>query len=138
MGLAGRNHLVTISAAVLLLLKLLGLDPALEYLEKNGVKVGLIFLIVSVMVPFVSGSVSPRNLLQIMGSPAGLTAILGGAFASYLSGRGVAILEVNPEIIVGLIIGSILGTTFLAGVPVGPLVAAGFAAVFLDLARLGR
>jgi len=39
---------------------------------------------------------------------------------------------------VGLIIGSILGVSFLGGIPTGPLVAAGFAALLFRILQISR
>jgi uncharacterized membrane protein (DUF441 family) len=46
---------------------------------------------------------------------------------------GLALLEARPEVMVGLVLGTIVGVAVLGGIPVGPLAAAGLAAVLLDL-----
>ncbi|HBR23969.1 MAG TPA: DUF441 domain-containing protein, partial [Firmicutes bacterium] len=51
---------------------------------------------------------------------------------------GVNLLETNPQIAGGLVIGSILGVLLLKGIPIGPLAAAGMAAMLLKLISLWR
>jgi uncharacterized membrane protein (DUF441 family) len=48
------------------------------------------------------------------------------------------LLKIDPEIVFGLVIGSILGIVFLHGVPVGPLMAAAVAALFTRGLRIFR
>ena len=61
---------------------------------------------------------------------------LGGCLATYMNGDGLRMLQYQPEIMVGLVIGSILGIVLFKGIPVGPLMAAGLTAVFLKIFRL--
>jgi uncharacterized membrane protein (DUF441 family) len=63
---------------------------------------------------------------------------LGGALATYLNGGGLKLLQIDPEIIFGVVIGSIIGITFFGGIPVGPLMAAGLTALFLNIIALFR
>jgi uncharacterized membrane protein (DUF441 family) len=45
------------------------------------------------------------------------------------------LLKVDPQLIVGLVIGSIFGILFMRGIPVGPLMAAGITAFLLRLLK---
>ena len=64
----------------------------------------------------------------------GIIALTGGAIATYMNGKGLDLLKVDPQLIVGLVIGSIFGILFMRGIPVGPLMAAGITALFLKIA----
>jgi uncharacterized membrane protein (DUF441 family) len=44
-------------------------------------------------------------------------------------------MKSNPEVMIGLLLGTIIGTAFFGGIPVGPLVAAGLAAFVIKLAE---
>ena len=133
LGIVGDNYLVSISAAFLLLLRLLGLDALLPYLEGPGLKVGLTLLILSILTPFAAGRITLNDLWGAVTKPQGAAAILGGIAGAYLGARGLTLLDTHPESITGLVLGTIIGATFFKGIPVGPLVAAGMAALLADL-----
>jgi uncharacterized membrane protein (DUF441 family) len=107
-------------------------------LERRGLELGLLFLILSILVPLANGRVSERDIIYNMTSLPGILAIAGGAVATYLNTIGIRLMKMDPEIVFGLVIGSIIGIVFLHGVPVGPLMAAGIAALFTGFTRLFR
>ena len=45
-------------------------------------------------------------------------------------------LKFDPQLIVGLVLGSILGIVFFRGIPVGPLMAAGITAILYKIFTL--
>lgn len=132
LGVVGDNYLVSVSAAILLLVRLLGLDALLSYLEGPGLRLGLTLLILSILTPFATGRITVDDLIGTVVRPRGVAAILGGIAGAYLGARGLTLLESHPESISGLVIGTIIGATFFKGIPVGPLVAAGMAALLAD------
>lgn len=135
LGVAARNSLIVTSAGVVLILRVLSLDRFFPLLEKRGLEAGLIFLLMAVLVPFATGEVGWSEIRQSFTSWSGLAAILGGIIAAVLSGYGVTLLQVKPEVIVGMVVGTILGVVLFKGIPVGPLAAAGFTAILLALVR---
>ncbi|MCL4517552.1 MAG: DUF441 domain-containing protein [Firmicutes bacterium] len=134
-GLLGRSSVVTMAAGALLILRLLNLSGYLPALGAVGIDVGIFFLTIAVLAPLAMDPSGLSRILRMFTSLPGVAAVIGGALAAHLSGRGVHLLKLNPEITVGLIIGSIIGVLFLRGVPVGPLIAAGLASVLLQLVR---
>ncbi len=136
LSLIGRNNIVIAAAALLLVMRLTILKDTFPFLTERGIELGILFLTLSVLTPFASGDVTTSEILDTVKSPAGLAAIFSGILASYFTGEGVSLLKNRPEIMVGLIIGSILGASLLKGVPAGPLVAAGFAAVLIQKLNL--
>lgn len=134
-GVIARSNLIAMAACVLLLLKLAKLDFVFPLLEKRGLEIGLLFLLLSILVPVATGKVTEKDLLYNLKSLPGLIAILGGALATHLNSEGLKLLQLDPELIFGLVLGSILGIIFLGGIPVGPLMAAGIAALFLEVIR---
>ncbi|MCL0100835.1 DUF441 domain-containing protein [Peptococcaceae bacterium] len=72
-----------------------------------------------------------KELLYNMTSLSGIIAIIGGALATHLNQHGLQLLQTEPQIIFGLVLGSIIGIIFFNGQPVGPLMAAGIAATIL-------
>lgn len=135
LGVAARNSLIVTAAGVVLIMRVLSLDRFFPLLERRGLEAGLIFLLMAVLVPFATGEVGWPEIRQSFTSWSGLAAILGGIIAAVLSGYGVTLLQVKPEVIVGMVVGTILGVVLFKGIPVGPLAAAGFTAILLALVR---
>ncbi|MFY9174032.1 MAG: DUF441 domain-containing protein [Peptococcia bacterium] len=135
-GIIGKAPLIATSSCLLLVLKLINLTHYFPLIERRGLELGLLFLMLSVLVPFANGEISFKEIRLNIFSWPGLLAILGGCLATYMNGDGLRMLQYQPEIMVGLVIGSILGIVLFKGIPVGPLMAAGLTAVFLKIFRL--
>jgi uncharacterized membrane protein (DUF441 family) len=135
LGVAARNALIVASAGIVLIMQVLGLNRFFPALEKRGLEAGLIFLLMAVLVPFATGEIGWTEIRGSFTSWTGLASIAGGVIAAVLSGYGVSLLQVKPEVIVGMVVGTIIGVILFKGIPVGPLAAAGFTAVLLALMR---
>ncbi|MBC7104935.1 MAG: DUF441 family protein [Firmicutes bacterium] len=134
-GLVARSYLISIAALVLLALRLFRLPQCIELVEKKGLEAGLLFLLLAIMAPFAADRVGLREIAAHLTSLPGLMAVLGGALATHLNGEGLSLKQTTPELIFGLLIGSLLGILLLGGIPVGPLMAAGLTALLLELCR---
>ncbi len=132
-GLIGRSHIITTAACILLVVKLVSLERFLPAIERRGLELGLLFLTMGVLVPFASERISYKDILAVFSTWPGIIALAGGAFATYMNGKGLELLKLDPQLIVGLVIGSIFGIIFLRGIPVGPLMAAGITALLLKI-----
>lgn len=132
-GVIGRSPLIATASSLLLILKLIHLERYFPSLERRGLEFGLLFLTISVLVPFASGRIQTKDVLSVFMTLPGILALLGGAIATYMNGKGLDLLKVDPQLIVGLVIGSIFGILFMRGIPVGPLMAAGITAFLLGL-----
>ncbi|WP_066638845.1 DUF441 domain-containing protein [Desulfolucanica intricata] len=135
-GILGRSNIIATAACVLLILKLANLQFLFPVLEKRGLEIGLLFLILSILVPLASGKIGNKDIIYNLTSLPGIMAILGGALATHLNGEGLKLMQVDPAIIFGLVLGSIIGIVFFNGQPVGPLMAAGITALFLEVIYL--
>lgn len=131
LGIVGRNDLVAIGAGIVLLLKLAQAEPFFPWLEKYSLKLGIIMLIIAVMAPIAQGKIRLSDILQTMKNPVGVLAILAGILAAYMGARGVTLLTDRPQVITGVLVGTIIGVAFFRGVPVGPLIAAGMVALLI-------
>ncbi|MBS4032178.1 MAG: DUF441 domain-containing protein [Clostridiales bacterium] len=136
LGLVARSHSITIAAGIILAVKLLNIKSLLPLLEERGIEIGLLFLMIAVLVPIAVDRVGTKDIILTFSSLPGILAIAGGIIATRLNGMGLNLLESQPQIILGLVIGSIIGIVFLKGVPVGPLMAGGITAFFLALTSL--
>lgn len=132
-GIIAQSNLIAIAACVLLILKFSRLNFIFPLLERRGLEVGLLFLLLSILVPIAQGVVTEKDLFYNMTSLPGMLAIIGGAVATHMNSEGIKLLGTRPEIIFGLVIGSIFGIVFFHGVPVGPLMAAGIAALYMEM-----
>ncbi|ARU63044.1 hypothetical protein CBW65_20245 [Tumebacillus avium] len=132
-GIVGRASILATAASFLLILKLLSLQRFFPTLERRGLELGLLFLMISVLVPLVNGKVATKDLMSAFLSVGGVCAIVGGILATYLNGQGLYMLKMDPELMMGLVIGTVLGIVFLKGIPVGPLMAAAIAAILMKL-----
>jgi uncharacterized membrane protein (DUF441 family) len=134
-GLIGRSNIITTAACILLVVKLLSLDRYLPSIERRGLEMGLLFLTMGVLVPFANEKISYKDMVSVFTTWPGIIALVGGAIATYMNGKGLNLLKVDPQLIVGLVIGSIFGIVFMRGIPVGPLMAAGITALLLKIAN---
>jgi len=135
-GLIGRSHIIATAASFLLILKLTSLERYFPAIERRGLELGLLFLTMAVLVPFANGKVQTKDVFAVFTSLVGIIALLGGAIATYLNYHGLTLLKYDPELMVGLVMGSIIGIVFFKGIPVGPLMAAGVTALLIKLLNL--
>jgi len=133
LGILGRSNIIASASAILLLLQFTNLQRIYPLLERRALEAGLIFLVVSVLVPFASGRVSSRDMLYSFVSLPGMIAIASGIIATHINCQGLELLQHFPQMIIGIVIGSIIGVAFFGGIPVGPLMAGGIAAMLVQL-----
>ena len=130
LGVIGNNSSITISATVLLLMQQTFLAKYLPYMEKYGLNIGIIILTVGVLAPIISGKIQLPGFVALLNWKM-LLAIAIGILVAWFGGRGVGLLGTQPVLITGLLIGTIIGVSFLGGIPVGPLIAAGILSLML-------
>jgi uncharacterized membrane protein (DUF441 family) len=138
MGLVFNNNLVAAGSGSLLVLKLVKLQTVLRLLERRALDIGLLFLLVAVLTPFALDQVVVKDIWQTFQTLRGWLAVIGGVTAAYLCGQGLILMQFQPEIVVGMVVGTIIGVSLLKGIPVGPLAAAGVTALLFNLLGLGK
>src|SRR5690606_27819324 len=104
-GLIGRSPIITTAACILLIVKLIQLDRFLPTIDRRGLELGLLFLTMGVLVPFASEKIKLKEIVEVFTSWPGILALTGGAIATYMNGKGLALLKIDPQLIVGLVIG---------------------------------
>lgn len=132
LGLIGKNGTVTVAACVLLVFRLIAGERHIPLLEEYTLKAGITIITLAVLLPFATGEVGIQSLWSSLKSSPGLLAVVVGVVIAYLGGKGVVFLTNQPQVLVGLLIGTIIGVAFCKGVPVGPLIGAGIVAVLLS------
>lgn len=135
LGLWAQSTLVASSAAILLVIRLTRTTFLFPILEHRGVEIGLIFLTMAMLVPFAQGRIQMQEIWENFWTLPGLLAVIGGAVATHLNGRGLRLLADNAHMMVGLLVGSIIGVVVWGGIPVGPLMAAGVTYILLSIIR---
>lgn len=137
-GLVFNNHLIASAAGSLLVLKLTKLQSLLYLFERRAIDIGLLFLLIAVLTPFALERVGIKDIWLTFQSLSGILAIIGGVAAAYLCGQGLILLQLQPEVVVGLVVGTVIGVSLLKGIPVGPLAAAGVTAILLNILGVGK
>lgn len=132
-GILGRSNILATAASLLLIMKLIHLERFFPAVERRGLEFGLLLLMMAVLVPFAAEKITWKEIVSLFATPVGILALVGGALATYLNGKGLSLLQAEPELIIGLVFGSIFGIIFLKGIPVGPLMAAGITVALLHL-----
>ena len=130
-GIFSHNTAVTIAAAVLIVLKITPLNNLLPYVQQHGLNIGIIILTIGVLAPIASGKIPGDSILKSFLSWKSLLAIAIGLFVAWLGGRGVKLMSSQPDVVAGLLIGTVAGVAVLRGVPVGPLIAAGILSLLI-------
>lgn len=125
-GVFSQNNTIIIATALLIVFKMLPFNAQFfEFLQKDGLNIGILILTIAVLSPIASGKISGETILKSFLSWQSLLAIAVGIFVAWLGGRGVKLMTAEPNVIAGLLIGTVAGVALLKGVPVGPLIAAG-------------
>ncbi|MDD3653428.1 MAG: DUF441 domain-containing protein [Desulfotomaculaceae bacterium] len=132
LGIVGKNSSVAAAAGVLLVFRLFVGERSVPFLEEYTLKAGITIITLAVLVPFATGEVDLNSLFNSFKSYPGFVSILVGIIIAYLGGKGVTFLTDQPQVLVGLLIGTIIGVAFFKGVPVGPLIGAGIVALILS------
>jgi uncharacterized membrane protein (DUF441 family) len=138
LGIWGKSNVIAAAAGILLVLQFMNMQSLMPILERRGLEVGLVFLVIAVLVPFATGRVPPGELLKSFATVPGLIALISGAVATVMNGSGLDLLQEEPSLMIGLVLGSIIGVITFGGIPVGPLMAGGIAAILLRFVGLIR
>lgn len=133
LSVIGHNQSVAIAAVFLLLVKLLGLNSWLPFLEQKGLLLGIIMLTISVLTPLVNGKVSLQQMSHELSTLTGIISVLTGVFVAYAAGKGLPLIQGNPQVVSSLLLGTIIGVCFFQGIAVGPLIAGGLVSLLITL-----
>lgn len=130
-GIFSQNTAIIIAIGVLIVIKLTPLSEFFLYIQQHGLNIGIIILTIGVLAPIASGKLSGESILKSFISVKSLLAIAVGLLVAWLGGRGVKLMTHQPDVVAGLLIGTVAGVALLRGVPVGPLIAAGILSLLI-------
>lgn len=131
LGYFSHNSTVTYSSAFLLVLKLVLPHDKLLYFGAHGLNWGVILLTAAMLVPLATGAIGYHEIVDVVRSPEGIAAIVTGIIVALLGKWGVEVMTRDPQMVVSILVGTILGVIFLKRVPVGPMIASGILYVFM-------
>jgi len=134
-GLLSRNRLIYISAGVLLIFSFLDMLPRSPSSQNIVLDVGVILLVIGVLMPLGSGTILARDVYGSIFTREGLICFVVGILSAAMARDGIELMKGFPGAMIGLLMGSIVGTAFFRGIPTGPLVAAGLAAFIINLLK---
>jgi len=120
-----KNKTVAISTGAMLLLRLLNLKTAINFVGKNGVNIGLILLTAGCLTPFFQNKYTAPELKEAFLSLHGMVGIFAGMAVALLAGQGARCPY--PYTVLGVVIGTFVGVGFFNGVAVGPMIGSGIA-----------
>ncbi|HJV46660.1 MAG TPA: DUF441 domain-containing protein [Bacillota bacterium] len=130
LGILSKNTAVWFAAGFLFFLRLFSTDAILNWASKYGINWGIAILTIGVLAPIATGKITLENLYNTLKSGFGILSIIIGIGVAYMGGRGTDLLRTQPQIVTGVLVGTIIGVAFFRGIPVGPLIAAGILALF--------
>ena len=124
LGYFSKNGAIWISSSILLVVQQTVLTRYLPQADRPLISLGILILTIGILAPLVSGKVQLPPISQLLDIKL-FTAVLTGIFVAWLAGRGIGVMQTQPTLIIGLLVGTVIGVTFFNGVPVGPLIAGG-------------
>jgi len=133
LGLVARNYLIAGGALTLVLLRVGQLHAVVRWLNRHALTTGVFLLVLGLLTPIAGERLSLRAFASELTRPSGWIGAAVAAAAAFLGRHGLDYLRLYPAALVGLLVGSVVGTILLGGVPTGPLIAAGTTALVLRL-----
>ncbi|MCT4787414.1 DUF441 domain-containing protein [Exiguobacterium aestuarii] len=131
-GVIAQNQSIIIASSALLIIKALGFgDQLFPTLAAKGISWGVTIITIAVLVPIATGDIGFKELWNSIRGPVGIVAFGSGIFVALAAAQGVQLMRVDPVVTTALLAGTILAVGFMKGVPVGPLIGAGIAALIL-------
>ncbi|MHA3081760.1 DUF441 domain-containing protein [Acinetobacter sp. ANC 5383] len=131
-GILSHNSSVTIASALLIVVRISPLDQYFPFLQTHALSIGITILTIGVLTPIASGKIPGEMILKSFMSYKSILAIVIGLLVAWLGGRGVKLMSNQPDVVAGLLIGTVAGVALLRGVPVGPLIAAGMLSLLIN------
>ncbi|MCL6515594.1 DUF441 domain-containing protein [Alicyclobacillus sp.] len=132
-GVLGRATIVSVAASLLLIVRMLRFDRLFPMLERRSLELGLLFLMISILVPLASGRIDARDMMRTIFSPLGLVTVIAGVIATVINAEGLQLLKDYPPLLISVVIGSVIGIALFGGMPVGPLMATAIAALCVQI-----
>ncbi|PLR77783.1 DUF441 domain-containing protein [Bacillus sp. V3-13] len=136
-GFIAKNHSLMFAVAVLLVLKLTGVDSKIfTYIQSKGINWGVTVITIAVLAPIAAGEIGLKDLTAAFKSPYAWIALLSGMAVALIAKGGITLLSEDPHITTALVLGTILAVSLFKGIAVGPLIGAGIAYMAMKIIEL--
>lgn len=133
-GVIAKNKSLIIAVAVLIFLKMVGLETKyFSQFQSKGIEWGVTIITIAVLAPIASGDIGFKDLAESFKSPFAWVALVSGIAVALLAKGGLTLLSEDPQITTALVLGTILAVSIFKGVAVGPLIGAGIAYVAMKI-----
>ncbi|MFZ5965960.1 MAG: DUF441 domain-containing protein [Bacillota bacterium] len=135
-SILGKNNALAISISVLLLISLISgmggpfyhiSQGILIFLDKYGLTLGVIILMMGILAPFALGNIDMKGMLQHFKTYKGILSFAAGILVAIFGSKGGYLLAMEPELVTSVVIGTVVGIVVFKGYPVGPLIGSGIA-----------
>lgn len=97
--------------------------------------VGVILIVSGTLLPLATGKILIGDAYENIFTLEGAISFMVGIASAVMARDGIELMKGFPGVMIGLLMGSIVGTAFFRGIPTGPLVAAGLAAFIINLVK---
>jgi uncharacterized membrane protein (DUF441 family) len=133
-SLVAKNKSLMIAIAVLIFLKIIGLEAKyFSTIQSKGIEWGVTVITIAVLAPVASGEIGFKDLGGAFKSPTAWVALISGILVALLAKGGISLLSEDPHITTALVLGTIMAVSLFKGVAVGPLIGAGIAFVAMKI-----
>ncbi|AGT33078.1 membrane protein [Geobacillus genomosp. 3] len=127
-GALAKNQSLIVAIAVLLVIKLIGLDQRLlPLIHSKGINWGITVITIAVLAPIAAGEIGFKQLIGSLQSLSAWIALLSGILVALIAKGGVTLLANDPHMTAALVFGTVIAVSLFHGVAVGPLIGAGIA-----------
>lgn len=131
---ASKNNILLYSAIALIVIRFLPYNQkALNLIKSKGITIGIFMLTIAILTPIALGTIKTRDMTLTFKSLPGILALIVGIVASIFSTKGIYFQKLNPEIVVAISMGTIIGIAFFKGTSSGPIIASGVTYLILSL-----
>ncbi len=145
LAIIGKNNSLAVSVGGLLFILLIGQigggfqtfsKSILMFLDKYGLELGVIVLMMGVLAPFALGRLNIAAIFHVFKTYKGFIGIIAGIIVAVSAAKGGHLLAIEPTVVTAVIAGTILGITVFKGYPVGPLIGSGIAYFMIYIAEI--
>lgn len=134
LSILSKNKIMLYASVTLIILMILPYkDNNLLLSKKYGIKLGLYFLTLAVLAPIAMGAININDLLKSFMDYKTILAIIMGIIASILSTKGIQMQILNPQVVIAVSLGTIIGLVLFKGTASGPIIASGATYIILQI-----
>lgn len=134
LSILNKNKIMLYASVTLIILMILPYkDNNLLLSKKYGIKLGLYFLTLAVLTPIAMGAININDLIKSFMDYKTIIPIIMGIIASILSAKGIQMQILNPQVVIAISLGTIIGSVLFKGTASGPLIASGSTYIILQI-----